>query len=137
MRDICDEVVRRREGERARVDVSVRFTGVSASVYNNDRFCHAVELALVPNTQSFDIVYNGMPDVIAAVAASIGEGVYRAALARGIRTAIVETSVVARCGPDVVLDTAASHNMMHTADNVLALLARVKALAENLVTFSP
>lgn len=145
MQDICDEVVKRLEGERERerVDVDIRFKGVSTSVYDNDFFYHNVSLSLLPSALggSFNISFHGVefsahPEVLRSVADSVAEEIRGAALASGIHNAFMETALTARAGEAVILRTATGHNMRNTADSVLSDVKRVKVLAENFVRVS-
>lgn len=140
MQDICEEVIRRLEGARARVDVEVRFKGVSTNIYDNDFFFHNVALAFVPShlSESFNIVFNGVefaahPDVLRSVADSVGEEIRAAANSHGLHNAFMETELVARSGDIVLLRTATGHNMRNTGEAVLADMKRVRALAENAI----
>lgn len=141
MQDICEEVIRRLEGERSRVDVQIRFKGVSTSVYENDYFFHNVALALCPShlSESFNVVFNGVefsahPDVLRSVADSVAEEVRGVALSHGLHNAFMETSLCARLdGGIVLLKTATGHNMRNTSETVLSDIKRVKVLAENVI----
>ena len=153
MKDICEEVIRRLESGRSRVDVELRMMGTRATnSYERPSagsFFVDVAFAFVPSGlgnggDSCNIVFDGAEfaaseGVLRSVADSVAERALGAARGLGMRGAFVETNLVARASGGgaeakaVILRTASGQHLEKTSDAVLRDLARVKALSVSFV----